>query len=241
MSKELKSLEDNHTWEIVRRPQHKNVIPGRWVYKIKCNQDGEITRFKARWVIKGYEQREGIDYDQTFAGVAKGITIKALFALAAQYDLEIEQMDVITAFLNGDIDVELYTEYPEGFEDRIPHDVVCKLRKSIYGLKQSPRLWQDKLRAALFKFGYLPLLADHCLYRNPQNGVIVCTYVDDFLIISPNIADIDALKVYLNDIFKIENLEACNYFLSIRVTRDRKNERLNLCQDTYVDKVIKTF
>jgi ribosome assembly protein YihI (activator of Der GTPase) len=241
MIRELNSLEENHTWDIVQRPEGKKVVSGRWAYKIKCDENGDITKYKARWVIKGYEQREGIDYDQTFAGVAKGITIKALFALAAQYDLEIEQMDVVTAFLNGDIDTEMYTEYPEGFADRLPPGSCCRLRKSIYGLKQSPRLWQNKLRLALYKFGYRPLMADHCLYRNPSNGVIICTYVDDFLIIAPNMKDINVVKKQLNDTFKMEDLGACKYFLGMRVTRDRANGRLNLCQDAYIDKVMATF
>ena len=229
MIRELFSLKENHIQEIVLRPKGIKVILSRQIYKIKYNQDSKITRFKARQVIKGYKQREGINYDQTFASVTKGITIKVLFTLVAQYNLEIEQIDIIIAFLNRDINVEMYTEYLEGFQDRIPLGTCYKLRKSIYGLKQSLRLQQDKLRAVLYSFRYLLLTLDLYLYRNLTTGIIVCTYVDNFLIVRPNIVDINILKGQLKETFKIEDLGLYNYFLRIRVTRDRENSKLNLC------------
>jgi transposase InsO family protein len=238
MEKELNSLEENHTGDLVTQTPNMHVLEGKWVYKLKVDQNGNIIKFKARWVVKGFEQYYGTEYDQTFAGVAKGMTIKALFALAAQYDLEIEQMDVVTAFLNGDIDCELYVEYPEGFKC---DNKVWKLRKALYGLKQSPRLWQEKLRTALAKFGYKPLQADHCLYRNPDTGIIICTYVDDFLLFGHDKAAIEVLKQQLFSTFKMESLGPCSYFLGMRITRDRDRGRINICQDAYIDRVAKRF
>ncbi len=169
------------------------------------------------------------------------MTIKALFALAAQYDLEIDQMDVITAFLNRDINREVYVRHPTGFKDGMPPNTCCKLRKSLYGLKQSPRLQQEKLRTELEPIGYSPLQADHCLYRNPKNEIIIYTYVDDFLIFRKDKAEVDALKKQLSQTFKMEDSGECEYFTGVRISRDRRNRRIHLCQDAYIDGVLETF
>lgn len=139
MREELNSLIENETWTLVPRAIGRKPIPGKWVYKLKRGPKGEILRYKARWVIKGFRQKEGIDYNETFASVVKPMSYKALFPISAALDLEVHQMDVKTAFLYGKVEEEIYMEQPPGlgFTDS---NLVCKLNKALYGLKQSPRI-----------------------------------------------------------------------------------------------------
>ena len=135
MKDEYSSLIKNNTWDLVPRPKDKNILGSRWVYKVKRNETGSVERFKARLVAKGYNQTEGIDYGEVFSPVARFPTIRSLLAFANFHDLEIHHMDVTTAFLNGDIDCELFVEQPEGFVDATRPDYVCRLKKCSYGLK----------------------------------------------------------------------------------------------------------
>lgn len=154
MEEELNQLEKNNTWELVHKsdvqPGHRP-LGGKWVYKIKRDVDGNIARFKARWVVKGYLQQFGVDFDQTFAAVVKPMAFRVLFAIAAFFDLDIDQMDVKTAFLYGLIDQLVYVEIPKGTESATNRDMVCKLLKTLYGFKQSPRLWYERLSSFLLE------------------------------------------------------------------------------------------
>ena len=255
MKLEVFQLQRNKTWQQISRkdvPPGTKVIPGKWVYRLKRDANGKIIRWKARWVAKGYEQRHGIDYDQTFAGVTKSMTWKAIIAMAATHDWEIEQMDVVTAFLHGEIDEDTYVEPPPVPPESIQEiydckdakefpTVVCKLLKALYGLKQSPRLWQLKLRKELEALGYVPIEADLCVYRNVQTNVIVVTYVDDFLLIGPAGEALDQLKINLKKVFEMQDLGPCNHFVGVRITRNRKARTITLCQDAFIDKILKRF
>jgi hypothetical protein len=143
MKEEYNSLIENRTWNLTELPKGHNLIDVRWLYKIKQNPDGTIERFKARLVAKGYSQHYGIDYDETYSPVYKLASLRTILSIGATLDLEIHQMDVKTAFLNGEIDTEIYIRQPPGFEKR--GNLVCRLNKGIYGLKQSPRLWNKKI------------------------------------------------------------------------------------------------
>src|SRR6195952_2542448 len=156
---EYESLQRTDTYELTQLPGGRQAIGCKWVFKIKRHADGSIDRYKARLVAKGFSQKEGLDYKETFAPVAKFASIRALLALAAHQDYEVHQMDVKTAFLNGDLDVELYMQQPEGFVAGEEH-LVCKLQKSIYGLKQAGRAWFEKINAALIKMAFAPLDSD---------------------------------------------------------------------------------
>jgi hypothetical protein len=158
---EFASLIDNNTWDLVKPPHHQKVLPGKWVFRYKRGISGKILRYKARWVAKGYEQQFGIDYDQTFASVVKPMSYKTLFAIAASLDLEIEQMDVKTAFLYGLVEEDIYVQQPTGFGDNSGR--VCKLNKALYRLKQSPRVWYKTLSEFLVSKGFKAVDADNCL------------------------------------------------------------------------------
>jgi hypothetical protein len=178
------------------RPHHRSAcgrqaIGCKWVFKIKRHADGSIDRYKARLVAKGYSQKEGLDYKETFAPVAKFASIRTLLALAAHQDYEVHQMDVKTAFLNGDLDVDLYMQQPEGFVVAGQEELVCKLRKSIYGLKQAGRAWFEKINTALVRMDFTPLDSDHCVYVRHQGDAVlyIVLYVDDLLLIGSSLAE----------------------------------------------------
>ncbi len=160
MDDEMLSLEENGTWKVIPRllvPRTARILRGKWVYKLKRGLGGTIQRYKARWVVRGFEQRYGIDFNKTFAAVVKPMTYKALFALAAMNNWEIEQMDVKTAFLYGEIDEEVYVEMPDGY---CKEGSVCKLTKALYGLKRAPRIWYNTLSTFLESLGFRRLHED---------------------------------------------------------------------------------
>jgi hypothetical protein len=240
MQDEVNSLKENNTWYIVDRPKDRAVLSGKWVYRHKRGPNREVIRYKSRWVVRGFEQREGLDYNDTFASVVKPMSYKLLFAIAAAYDLEIEQMDVKTAFLYGDIDVEVYVEQPDGFNESGQSDKVCKLRKALYGLKQSPRVWYFTLTTYLESLGFKPLTSDNCIFFDSK-GNYIAIFVDDLLIIGPSLADINDIKAKLNERFHMTDLGPCKYYLGMEVTRDRPNRTLKLSQRGYIEKVLREF
>ena len=164
MISEYTSLMENETWELVPPEENQNVVGSRWVYKVKRNEDGSVDRFKARLVAQGYTQTRGTDYEEVFSPVAKHTSLRTLLALANEHDLEVHQMDVKTAFLNGELDYDIYMSQPEGFVDEDKPNYVCKLRRSIYGLKQSARCWNTTLDEYLKSAGYRKSGADGCIY-----------------------------------------------------------------------------
>jgi hypothetical protein len=240
MQDEVNSLKENNTWDLVDRPKDRAVLTGKWVYKHKRGPNGEIIRYKSRWVVRGFEQREGLDYNDTFASVVKPMSYKLLFAIAAAYDLEIEQMDVKTAFLYGDIDVEVYVEQPDGFTASSQSDKVCKLRKALYGLKQSPRVWYFTLTTYLESLGFKPLTSDNCIFFDSK-GNYIAVFVDDLLIIGPSLIEINNIKAKLSKRFHMSDLGPCKYYLGMEVIRDRPNRTLKLSQQGYIEKVLREF
>jgi len=154
MEEEIHALQKNKTWELVSLPKGKRVVGCKWVFTVKQNPKGEVDRYKARLVAKGYSQTYGIDYDETFAPVAKTGTVRTLISCAVNFGWPLHQMDVKNAFLHGDLQEEVYMEIPPGFANNQTVGKVCRLKKSLYGLKQSPRAWFDGFRRAVCGMGY---------------------------------------------------------------------------------------
>lgn len=234
MKEELAALEDNETWRLVHPPTNCHVLSGRWVYKLKRGPHGEVIRHKARWVVRGFEQVEGLDYVETFASVVKPMSYKALFAMAAAQDLEIEQMDVTTAFLYGKVNEEIYVEQPTGLDDGTRR--VCRLNRALYGLRQAPRIWYETIAKFFEEQGLRCIDADYSVFTD--GTTYVALYVDDLLIIGPLIDTINKLKKALSHRFKMVDLGPCHYYLGMEITRDRPRRTLWLSQAGYLDKIL---
>jgi hypothetical protein len=178
MTEEYQSIIKNYVWEIVPRPKSKDVVSSKWLFKIKHAADGSIEKYKARFVSRGFSQKEGINYEETFSPVARYTSIRTIIALAAKMKWKLHQMDVKKAFLNGVIEEEVYIEQPQGFEveDRKTH--VCKLKKALYRLKQAPRAWYGRTDSFLTSLGFTKSKADYNLnfkVMNVEPSYIVAT------------------------------------------------------------------
>ena len=173
MQTEYNSLMDNNTWTLVNEPEDQQVLPGKWVYKVKYGADGQVDKLKARYVAKGYAQVEGLDFFDTYAPTCKPETFRILLATAAQKDLQLGQMDVKSAYLHSNIEEEIYLEQPQGFVKKANsgQKLVCKLNKSIYGLKQAAKNWYEALTSLLLKEGFKRSRNDYCLFvRKEEDG-----------------------------------------------------------------------
>ncbi|KAG7585027.1 GAG-pre-integrase domain [Arabidopsis thaliana x Arabidopsis arenosa] len=234
---EIVALEDNGTWTVESLPPGKKALGCKWVFRLKFNADGTLERHKARLVVLGNHQTEGIDYEETFAPVAKMITVRAFFQQAASLDWEVHQMDVHNAFLHGDLTEEVYMQFPPGFrtDDK---SKVCRLRKSLYGLKQAPRCWFAKLGAALKNFGFEQDMSDYSLFilATTSTRLHVLVYVDDLIITGSSLHVVNEFKAYLSTCFHMKNLGLLRYFLGIEVARSPTG--IYLCQRKYALEII---
>ncbi|UYV73992.1 hypothetical protein LAZ67_11001747 [Cordylochernes scorpioides] len=242
MDDEFNSLMKNQTWTYVTLPSDRKAIACKWVYKIKQNADGSNKMFKARLVAKGYSQKPGLDYGETFSPVVKFDSIRTILSLCASLDMEMIQLDVKSAFLNGDLEEELYMEQPQGYENPDFPNHVCSLQKSIYGLKQSPRMWNKKFHEFLIKFDLKPSISDSCVYtmKCKQAYILLAIYVDDCLICSVNKQHLDDIVQYLNSNFEIKTFTA-DYFLGLQIYRDRTTKMLFLHQASYIERTLEHY
>ncbi|KAH9291933.1 hypothetical protein KI387_042879, partial [Taxus chinensis] len=217
MQIEYDALIKNDTWKLVPLPPGKHPIGCKWVYKIKCKADGTLDKYKARLVAKGFSQQEGIDYEETFAPTAKMVTFRLLLAFAAQFGWKIYQMDVKSAFLNGDLEEEVYMTQPEGFQACGREHLVCRLIKSLYGLKQAPRAWYIKIDTHLRDSGFKRSHSDPNLYVKSTNDdiVILIVYVDDLAITGSGDAAIHKVKSDLCTAFDMTDLGLLHYCLGV--------------------------
>ncbi|XP_074301226.1 uncharacterized protein LOC141632589 [Silene latifolia] len=228
MEAEITALENNGTWELADLPSDKKALGCRWVYKIKYKSDGSIERYKARLVIFGNHQVEGIDYGETFAPVIKMVTIRTFLSIAAVKNWELHQMDVHNAFLHGDLDEEVYMKLPPRFS-KGKEDKVCRLRKSLYGPRQAPRCWFAKLTAALRKYSFTQSYYDYSLFSYVTTKVCihVLVYVYDLVIAGNDSVAISNFKAYLGQCFHMKDLGLLKYFLGIEVARNKEGIFLN--------------
>ncbi|KAK8934286.1 hypothetical protein KSP39_PZI015019 [Platanthera zijinensis] len=244
MDEEMESLYKNNTWSLVKVPPGKRAIGCKWVYAKKVGSPGEAdVRFKARLVAKGFAQREGIDYDEVFSPVVKHPSIRVLLALVAQFGLILEQLDVKTAFLHGELEEEIYMHQPPGY-GATHKDLVCKLNKSLYGLKQSPRMWYRKFDQFMQKEKFERSQFDHCAYYKQLPGgvyIYLLLYVDDMLIASSSQLEIDKVKNQLFKSFEMKDLGEAQKILGMEIQRDKSTGRVWLCQKAYLEKVLKKF
>lgn len=240
MQEEYESLVKAKTMTIVSIDRNKvNPIKCKWVYKKKRDADGNICRYKARLVAKGYSQRHGIDYDETFSPVVRMKTIRFLLSVAAMMDLSIIQFDVKTAFLHGKLEEDIWMEEPEGF--RTNSNAAYKLNKSLYGLKQASRVWNQTFVDFLTKFELEQLRIDSCvLVRRKNNLLIVAIYVDDGLVMSNNENLLSEVIDHLKIKFEIKTMEA-KCFVGLEIHRNQREKSLTISQKAYAKRIIKRF
>ena len=240
---EYQSLMENKTWELVELPTNRKTIGSKWVFKVKYGKHGEVDRFKGRLVAKGYSQKYGVDYDETFSPVLRFSSLRILLAYAVQKKMLVHQMDVTTAFLNGDLEEEIYMEQPEGYVVSGKEHMVCKLKKSLYGLKQSPRCWNRAFRESMESQNFIQSQADPCIFvKRSSDGsklTIVAVYVYDLIIITIAKEEMKQIKSYLSNHFQMKDLRSLHFFLGISI--EQNEEGMKLCQKQYIEKLLERY
>ncbi|KAK8538769.1 hypothetical protein V6N12_034477 [Hibiscus sabdariffa] len=243
MRSEMDSMLENQVWTLVEPPKGIKPIGCKWVFKKKTDMDVNVQTYKGRLVAKGFRQIHGVDYDETFSPVAMFKSIRILLTVVAFHDYEIWQMDVKTAFLNGKLEENVYMTQPEGFETPENAGKVCKLQRSIYGLKQASQNWNLRFNEAIQEFGFIRNEDEPCVYKKFSGSIVsfLILYVDDMLIIGNDIPTLQSIKTWLSSCFSMKDLGEAAYILGVKIYRDRSRRLLGLSQSTYIDKVLKRF
>ena len=270
MCDEMRSILENNTWKLVLRPNNgAKVIQGRWVFRTKTDVNGKLIKYKSRWVVRGFQQEEGANFTDTFASVVKPMSYKILFSIAATQNLEVEQMDVKTAFLNSPINDTVYVEQPHGFEvsteaeesklkaellsiqkdqnfaypksKRSNIRLVCKLERALYGLKQAPRAWYETLSEFMKKCNLTALRSDYAVFGNSDRSILVAVYVDDLLIFGKDKNKIQNLKNHLHQRFQMSDMGNAHHYLGMQIRRDRNARIIFLDQEKYIRIILERF
>jgi len=221
MEEEFSALMSNNTWTLVPRPPGANIVTGKWIFRHKFHADGSLDRYKARWVLRGFTQRPGVDYHETFSPVVKPATVRTVLSLALSQDWPIHQLDVKNAFLHGTLSETVYCSQPTGFVDTALPSHVCKLNKSLYGLKQAPRAWYSRFATHLLALGFTEAKSDTSLfiYRRGTDTVYLLLYVDDIVLTASSPALLRSTISALQREFSMKDLGALSHFLGIAVHR----------------------
>ncbi|KAF2346894.1 Reverse transcriptase RNA-dependent DNA polymerase [Trinorchestia longiramus] len=241
MEEEMASMNINNFWSLVECPKNKKPIRCKWIFKKKIGPDGNVCSYKARLVAQGYAQKFGVDYDETFSPVTRFESVRAVLALAAKHNLQLHHMGEATAFLICELSEEIYLTHPEGFVSEGNENLVCRLNKSLYGLKQSPKCWNIALDGHLKEFGFKQSKNDACIFTRVRNKglCIIAVYVDDIIIVSDCIDEINEVKSCLSAKYKMKDLGKFNYFLGVSVMQT-KNE-VFLEQTAYTKALLSRF
>ena len=241
MQEELNQFERSKVWTLVERPQNHPIIGTKWVFRNKLNDKGEVVRNKARLVAKGYAQEEGIDFDETFAPVARLESIRMLLAFACFKNFKLFQMDVKSAFLNGFIDQEVYVDQPPGFENEQFPNHVFKLTKALYGLKQAPRAWYERLSNFLIENGFKRGIVDTTLFtkQHLKDLLIVQIYVDDIIFGATNEYLCKDFSIVMQNEFEMSMMGELKFFLGLQILQTHKGTIIN--QEKYTRELLKRF
>jgi hypothetical protein len=238
MAEEIKSIEDNNTWRLVTLLPSHRPIGLKWVYKVKKGPEGEIEKHKAHLITKGYVQQPGHDFDEVFVPVARIESVRMLLALAAEEGWSVHHMDVKSAFLNGELQEEVYVTQPPGFVVRGQEGKVLRLDKALYGLHQAPRAWNTKLDTMLQQLGFKHSDCEHGVYVRGKGSarLLVGVYVDDLIITGNDVDEIVKFKLQMQASFKMSDLGLLSFYLGIEVQQGSSG--ISLSQTTYARRIL---
>jgi hypothetical protein len=238
MKEEFDAITSNQTWTLVPKPPRTNIVTGKWVFRHKSAADGSLERYKARWVVRGFAQRPGIDFGETFSPVVKPATIRAVLSLAYSRGWPVHQLDVKNAFLHGVLEEQVYCYQPAGFVDERHRDHVCKLAKSLYGLKQAPRAWFQRFAAFAVTIGFTASRSDASLFilRRGNEAAFLLLYVDDIVLSASSTPLLHAIVSQLKTEFAMKDMGPLHYFLGIQVRRTPRGFFLSQAQ--YADEIL---
>lgn len=239
---EYNALIKKNTWELVDLPPGRKPISVKWVFKRKRDKFTGI-RYKARLVARGFLQEKGVDYLETYAPVVKFVSIRLLLAYAVKNDLDIDQTDIDSAYLHGDITEEIYIQQPEGFVDPDNKEKVGRLKKAIYGTKQAGRVWHEKIKKFLLQLEFVQSMYDQCIfYKKSRNGIIItAVFVDDILTFYSHAGLLANFKKALRESFPIKDLGDPDLIFGMRIIRNKEQGWLSLDQSEYIDSVLRKF
>ncbi|XP_057975374.1 uncharacterized protein LOC131162792 [Malania oleifera] len=243
MKEELKSTEQNEVWDLAELPEDCKRFGCKWVFKTKRDSRGNLEHYKARLVAKGFTQKNCIDYKETFSPVSKKDSFRIIMALVAHYVLELHQMDVKTAFLNGKLDEDVYMDQPLGFTVEGKENLVCKLKNSIYGLKQASQQWYLKFNNTIGSFGFKENTVDRCIYLKISGSkfIFLILYVDDILLATNDLGLLHNTKEYLSKNFEMKDIGEAKYVTGMEIFRDRSQGLVGLSHKGYINKVLERF
>lgn len=243
MEIELGNLRKNKTWELVKLPENRKALKSKWVFNIKRDKNGDIDKYKARLVAKGCGQKAGIDFQETFSPVVRYSSIRLILALSVEYDFIIHQMDVVSAYLNGDLQDEIYMEQPEGFVDQKHPTKVCKLLKGLYGLKQAGREWNHKLDEILKKIGFVRSRHDPCVYvlKNKSDYVLLAVFVDDIVVSGSSEKIVYQVKQQIALNIEVVDKGPVDYFLGMEINVDKSKKQIQIHQKQFIQNLLENY
>lgn len=243
MEEEYKALIHKGTWELAPLPPNRSSVGCKWVFSTKRDALGHVVRYKARLVARGFTQVEGVDFNETFAPVAKFNTIRCVVSIGAAMDLEMHNMDVKTAFLNPKLEEVIYMDQPQGFVQQGKEHLKCKLKKALPGLKQSGRAWYQDIDAMFVRKGFQRGHADHSLYimQSSEFLVIVVLYVDDLILLASSMTKMLEVKAMLKEEYEMTDLGELSYCLGVEFKRDRAARTITMSQHKYLEEILKRF
>jgi len=212
-------MDQNEVWDLVELPESYKRVGCKWVFKTKRDSNGNIERYKARLITKGFTQNEGIDYKETFSLVSKKDSFRIIMVLVNHCNLELHQMDMKTVFLNENLDEEVYMDQPKGFLVEGKEHMVCKLKKSIYGIKQASRQWYLKFNDTITSFGFKENIVDRCIYLKVSRSkfIFLIMYVDDILLGANDIGLMHETKKFLSKNFEMKDMREATYAIGIEI------------------------
>ena len=239
MKNEMSSMRCKDVCDLVELSNGAKAIGCKWVFKTNKDSLGNIEKYKAKLIAKRFTQKEGINYTETFSPVSKKDFVCIILALVTYFDLEFQQMDVKTTFLNGKLE-EVYMKQPEGFPSSDGEQLVCKLKKSIYGLKQASRQWYLKFHNIISSFGFVENVMDQCIYLKVSGSKVyfLVLHVDDILLATNDKGLLHEVKQFLSKNFDMKDMGETSYVISLNIHRDRFQSILGLSQETYINKVL---